>query len=190
MSYDSQIYSKPGTASPADEFSRRVSRLCCRSTKSLATSVMCGSKFSRPFGTRRTLLADPPLKGWAILESPSGRRRISCSGIARKCPNSRGGAAAPPRLRKTGCAAAQPYRVHGKGQPSKIGRESVPGTGPPYLGVRRQSAAACLPKPRRRQATTPWHCQRMPIGPERWIGSTRKRRRASLALILTGKIAG
>ena len=34
-------------------------------------------QFNRPFGTRRTILADPPLKGWAILESPSGRRQVS-----------------------------------------------------------------------------------------------------------------
>ena len=34
-------------------------------------------QFNRPFGTRRTILADPPLKGWAILESPSGRLQVS-----------------------------------------------------------------------------------------------------------------
>src|SRR6266496_521006 len=38
-------------------------------------------RFSRPFGTRRSISTYPPLKGWAILKSPSGRgqmNRLSC----------------------------------------------------------------------------------------------------------------
>src|SRR6266516_2773513 len=35
-------------------------------------------KLSRPFGTRCLTSTIPPLKGWAIFESPSGRRRTNC----------------------------------------------------------------------------------------------------------------
>ena len=42
-------------------------------------------RFSRPFGTRRPISTVPPLKGWAILNSPSGRELPES--IARKAPH-------------------------------------------------------------------------------------------------------